>query len=166
MRVKSNHFRNWRYDPPWLCRPQAASPLRLRRTASNHDGIWAIVLQGEMSTAQDTHKVNRWKNAVAFIWLTFSLNSKPLIKRVGLKWNVRRSLRVHNPPSSQITGHLNKVPIEIKSLSLLIGSGGDRQHKHRLFRFHYNPVLSRSSRESLALTWWLSSEWMELKAVC
>ena len=37
--------------------------------------------------------------------------------------------RVHTPPSSQIAGHLNKVPMEIQSLSLLIVSGSDRQHE-------------------------------------
>ena len=42
-----------------------------------------------------------------------------------------------HPPSSQITGHLNKVPIKIQSLSLLIGFGSDRQPELRcLFRFH------------------------------
>ena len=41
-----------------------------------------------------------------------------------MKGNVRRSVRAHNPPFSQIAGHLNKVPIKIQSLSLLIGSGG------------------------------------------
>ena len=30
-------------------------------------------------------------------------------------------------PSSQTASHLNKAPIQIQSLSLLMGSGGDRQ---------------------------------------
>ena len=42
-----------------------------------------------------------------------------------------------NPPSSQIAGHLNKAPIKIQSLSLLIGVGGDRQPELQcLFQFH------------------------------
>ena len=49
--------------------------------------------------------------------------------------NVRWSVKVRNPPSSQMTGHLNKVHTEIQSLFLLICSGSDRQHKHWLFRF-------------------------------
>ena len=41
-----------------------------------------------------------------------------------------------NPPSSQIAGHLNKAPIKIQVLSLLIGFGSDRQPKRwRLFWF-------------------------------
>ena len=31
--------------------------------------------------------------------------------------------------------HLNKAPIKIQSLSLLTGSGSDRQHKYLLFWF-------------------------------
>ena len=42
-----------------------------------------------------------------------------------------------NPPSSQITSHLNKAPIKIQLLSLLIGFGSDRQPECQcLFRFH------------------------------
>ena len=41
-----------------------------------------------------------------------------------------------NPPS-QIAGHLNKVPIKIQTLSLLIGFGSDRQPEGQcLFWFH------------------------------
>ena len=111
------------------------------------DGIWATALQGETPTTQDTEKDHcpghRIKDVAAFIWLTFSLNSIPLtytflllIKSVNLKWNLRRSVRVCNPLSSQIASHLNKVPIKIESLSLLIGSGSDKQHECRLFWFH------------------------------
>ena len=42
-----------------------------------------------------------------------------------------------NPLFSQIAGHLNKVPIKIQSLSLLIEFGTDRQPERRcLLRFH------------------------------
>ena len=51
---------------------------------------------------------------------------------------LRWFLRVRNPPSSQITGHLNKVPIKIQSLSLLTGSANYRQHKHQLVWVHYH----------------------------
>ena len=68
---------------------------------------------------------DRRKNAVVFIWLTFSLNSKSftyifplLMKRVVWKWNLRQSVRVQ----TQIVSYLNKVSINIQSLSLLIGS--------------------------------------------
>ena len=53
-----------------------------------------------------------------------------------MKWNVRWSVRIHNPLSSQTSGYLNKAPTKIQSLSLLIGSSSDRQHKHWLFWFH------------------------------
>ena len=43
-------------------------------------------------------------------------------KKADLKGNIRRSVRAHNLLSSQISGHLNKAPIKIQSLSLLIGS--------------------------------------------
>lgn len=39
--------------------------------------------------------------------------------------------RVGNPLSSQIAGCLNKAPLTIQSLSLLVGSGGDRPQEHR-----------------------------------
>ena len=42
-----------------------------------------------------------------------------------------------SPPSSQINRHLNKAPIKIQSLSLLIGFGSDRQPECQcLFQFH------------------------------
>ena len=79
---------------------------------------------------KDHHPEHTQRNAADFIRLTFPINSKPLTytfllltKRVGLKWNVRQSVRVHNLLSSQITGHLNKVPIKSHPLSLLNGSG-------------------------------------------
>lgn len=43
-----------------------------------------------------------------------------LIKEAGLKGNVRQSVRVHNPRSSQIVSHLNGAPIKIQCLSLLV----------------------------------------------
>ena len=115
--------------------PQAVPPLCPRSTVSNQDGIWALVFR-------DRERITDERMLRPFIWLNFSLNYQPLayiflllIKRVSLKWNVRRSLKVHNPLSSQIAGHLNTVPIGIQSLSLLIGSGSDREHQCRLFRF-------------------------------
>ena len=76
----------------------------------------------------------RRKKCCSFYLINFSLEFQTpypytfllLIKRVCLKWNLRPSVTVHNLPSSQITGHLNKAPIKIPSLSLLIGSGSDR----------------------------------------
>ena len=59
-----------------------------------------------------------------------------LIKKTGFKCNVRQPFRTHNPPYSQIAGHLNKSHTKIQSLSLLLGSGSDRQHKCPLFQFH------------------------------
>ena len=58
-------------------------------------------------------------------------------------WNemLRWFWRARNLPSSQITSHLNKVPIKIQSLSPLIGSGSNRQHKHWLFLFHRHILL-------------------------
>ena len=51
-----------------------------------------------------------------------------------------------NPPSSQIASHLNKVPIKIQSLSLLIGFGSDRQPElWCLFRFHFLVIFANSS---------------------
>ena len=41
-----------------------------------------------------------------------------------------------NPPSSQTAGRLSKAPVKIHSLSLRIGSGDRRQHRHQLFWFH------------------------------
>lgn len=50
-----------------------------------------------------------------------------LIKKTGLTWKVRWSIKIHNPPSS-IASHLNQVPIMIQSLSFLTGFGGNRKH--------------------------------------
>ena len=135
-------------------RPQAVPSLCLRRAASNQDGVWATALQEEMPTDRDTdkddhHPGRRWKNAAAFTWLTFPLNSKPLtytflllVKRVGLKWKLRRSLSVHNPPP-QIAGHLSKAPTKIQSLPVRIGSGSGRQHELWLFWFHIELLCHR-----------------------
>ena len=77
----------------------------------------------------------------AFISLTSFLNSKsltyhfPPYKKAGSKGNLRRSVRVRNMWSSQITSHLSKVPIKIQSLSLLIGSSSVRQHNFSSFSF-------------------------------
>ena len=43
---------------------------------------------------------------------------------------LRWFLRVINPTPSQMAGLVNKAPMKIQSLSLFIGSGGDRQHGH------------------------------------
>ena len=46
-----------------------------------------------------------------------------------------------NLPSSQITGILNKAPIKIQSLTLLIGFGSDRQPERQcLFWFENNKI--------------------------
>ena len=44
-------------------------------------------------------------------------------------FSTKTVFRTHNPLSSQIISHLNKEPSKVQSLSLLIGSGSDRQHK-------------------------------------
>ena len=96
---------------------------------------------------------NCW--SAALVWLTSLLNSRsptytfyspwipsplptlfPPYEKPALKGNVRWSDRVHNPPSSQIAGHVTEAPIKIPSLSLLIGSGSDRWQECQLFRFH------------------------------
>ena len=57
-----------------------------------------------------------------------------------------------NPLSSQITSHLNKVPIKIQLLSLLNGFGTDRQPKHWcLFLFLEESWVSDSSLVSPSL---------------
>ena len=60
---------------------------------------------------------------------------------------LRWFLRVLNLLFSQIAGHLNKVPIKIQSLSLLPGSGSDRQHEHWLFRFQHKELEERLTEE-------------------
>ena len=105
-----------------------------------------LLYSGVRSPLPWTQTKNRWSTdermLQLFIWLTFSLNSKPftytfllLIKRVNLKQNVRQSVRVYNLPSSQIASHLNKAPIKIQSLFLLIGFGSDRQTNVSFFGF-------------------------------
>ena len=65
----------------------------------------------------------------------------PCYKKSGLEREGKMVCQGMNPPSSQIAGHLNKAPIKIQSLSLLIGFGSDRQPECRcLFQFHlYRP---------------------------
>ena len=65
-------------------------------------GEQAIQMVSEPSPSlpnKDDHLGHRWKNATPFIWLDFSLNSKPLTysflsltKMAGLKWNLRQSV--------------------------------------------------------------------------
>ena len=143
----------------WSCAPEAPEAIKVvskplysrgRQYATqdtdkeNHPGHRT---QLKEITGQWTKGCEGYRWTAAFIWLTSFLNSKSLtytffplefqtpylpfllIKRAGLKWNLRWSLRVYNLLSSQITGHLNKIPIKIQSLSLLIGSGGDRKHE-------------------------------------
>ena len=48
----------------------------------------------------------------------------------------------YEPASSQIAGHLNKVPMKIQLLSLLIGFSSDRQPElWCLFQFQYLTIL-------------------------
>ena len=47
--------------------------------------------------------------------------------------------------SSQFSGHLNKVPVKIQSLSLLMGLVGDRQHEYWLFQFHFDECVPESA---------------------
>ena len=58
-------------------------------------------------------------------------------KKVSLKWDVKVVWGIYNLPSSQITSHLNEESTKIQLLSLLIGSGSDRQHKHQFLQVHY-----------------------------
>ena len=145
MHVKSYCFRSYRYDPPWLQEIKSSSTFVPQGACK--PSRWYLSQGAPGWDAQDTdedhHPGHRCKNAAAFIWLAFSLNSKLLtctflflINKVSLKWNLRRSVRIHNPSSSQISGCLNKAPIQIQSLSLLIRSGGDRQHACQIFWFH------------------------------
>ena len=55
-----------------------------------------------------------------------------------------------NPPSSQVAGHLNKVPIEIQSLSLLIGVGSDRQPEPRCLLWFHILVFSGATMKATA----------------
>ena len=136
MYVRNYCFRNWRYEPPWLQETISSSTFVAQEGCKQSGWFLGHCPLGEMSTDHDTDNDHwpgcRWKNDAAFIWLTFPLNSKPLtytflllIKKVGLKWNLRQSVRVHpsHPPPSQIADCPNNVPIKIQSLSLLIGSG-------------------------------------------
>ena len=116
---------------PGSRRPQAVPPLCPR-------GLHAFKMVSEplcsrvrcppLRTQIKNHRSTDERMLQLFIWLTFFLNSKPLthtflllIKRVILKWNIRRSVRVYNLPPFQIPSHLNTVPLKIQSLSLLIG---------------------------------------------
>ena len=57
-----------------------------------------------------------------------------------------------NLPSSWITSHLNKVPIKIQSLSLLIGFGSDRQPNASVFSgFSSAAFLDKSTKFSRKL---------------
>lgn len=69
--------------------------------------------------------------------LTYNLCS---YKKIGLQLNLRRSFRLHAPPSSQITGQMDKAPIQILFLSLLIGFGGGREHECQLLHFQCHIV--------------------------
>ena len=108
------------------------------------------MLQGETCAAQGTEQESLGKDERMLGKLLdcsfYLMNSNPITyffpelqtpyvhfsfpyKKVDLIWDVRWSFKIHNPPSSQITSHLNKAPIKIQSLSLLIGSGSDKQHE-------------------------------------
>ena len=151
MHVKHYCSRNWRYDPPWLQETTSSSTSvpqenfkQSRWYLSHCVPEWGSIVQHiAKDHPQDTdERMLQLLLQLLSDWF-FSLNSKPLsytflllMKRVSLKWKLRRSVRVQNPPSSQIASHLSKAPIKIQSLVLLIGSGSDRQHELRHFRFH------------------------------
>ena len=93
--------------------------------------------------------------------INFSLNFKtphltlfiPCCKNLGLERKDKMVCQGMNPPSSQITHHLNKPPIKIQSLSLLIGFGSDRQPKLQcLFRFHNHTTNSAPAPSQLSLS--------------
>ena len=74
----------------------------------------------------------------------------PGYKNLGLEREDKMVCEGMNPPSSQIAGHLNKGPIKIQPLSLLIGFGSDGQPQHRcLFRF---PILATPPGQTLGLS--------------
>ena len=122
MYVKSYCSRNWRYDLPWLQETLGSSTFVPLEDCKQSRQYLSLCAAGGGCPPPRTQITI----AAAFIWLTSPLNSKPLtytfvlIKRVSLKWNLGWSARAHNPPASQITDHLNKVPIKIQSLSLLM----------------------------------------------
>ena len=119
----------------------------------------------QRTTCQETSRCKRDCGTATFIWLIFSFNSKPqptifsplnsklfnytfsfLIKKAGLKWNVRWSFRIHNPVSTHLQLS-NKARTENQYLSLLIGSGGDKQDKCQLLCSHTS--VFKPGKESL-----------------
>ena len=101
------------------------------------DDIWATVLLGERTTAWGTAKDHCpgrecW-SCCFLIQLTFPWIPNPLptlcspYKKGHFKMEFKMVPQGMNPPSSQISGHLNKVPIKTQPLSLLIELGSYRQ---------------------------------------
>ena len=98
-----------------------------------------LLCSREPPTDQDTAKespVSRWGNArrISPDCSFYMINLIPripnpfllFIKKVGLRWDVKMYFRVHNPLVFNHQ-HLNKAPIKMQSLSLLICCGRDRQ---------------------------------------
>ena len=161
MQVESYCSRKWNvwWDPPCLQKThQQFEGCAPRRTEGIEIVTEPLCSGKRRPSDQDADKQSQMKGCqgncltAAFIWLTSFLNSKsfictffplnsksltlfPLFKKAGLKGKVRWSVRVHNPLSSQIAGHLSEVPIKIQPPSLLIVSAGDGQHTHLLFWF-------------------------------
>ena len=120
---------------------EASGPLCAREETDDHPP-WL--------TAQDRN--------VAASFTESSLNLKALTLFIPCYKNIKtlawkEKTRYMNPPSSRIAGHLNKAPLKIQSLSLLIGFGIDRQPKcWCLFRFHcLSPTRPSKQRQGLNL---------------
>ena len=109
-------------------RPQAINLCAPGGTISSQGGIPATVFPGE-TVCPPGHRWRNYETAV-FIWLTSFLNSKTLtytflllIKRVGLKWNLR-SVRAQTHRLLRSPALWIKRPQRfIQSLSPLTGSG-------------------------------------------
>ena len=148
MHVESYCFRNCRYSPPWLQETTSDWPLCSRRDHKQPRWYPSHCVPGRDSLqprtqikkiAQDTDTENDGSAGermfgklpdCSFYLINFFPESPipylhffPLRKKAGLKGKVRWSVRGQTHPCSQITGHLNKAPMKIHSLSLLTGSG-------------------------------------------
>ena len=145
MHVKSYCFRNYRYRPPWCQEITGNWLLCSRRDQKQSRWYPGCHLPGRDSP-RPGHRTQikkmtgqRMKGCQGNCW-TAALSDWPLswipdlllfppYKEAGLKGNIRPSVKVHNPPSSQITGLLNKAPIWFNPCLCLLDLAGDRQHK-------------------------------------
>ena len=119
-------FQELKVDPPWFQETKSSPTFVPQEDSSNSRRYLSHCAPGW----EDHRPGHRWKNAAAFIGLTFPWIQIPYLyfssqKRVSLKWNLRWSVRVQTHHLLRLPTIWIKCPQRFNPCLCLLGLVGD-----------------------------------------